>query len=480
MKQSGFLLLVVVFGISNLGVVASQEVTQKQKPTSKIGQFSLRNDAENLTKPIGSPVALEPKERVEEVKKVEEKAISGEELRPKIPQPTVKPKEVKREEVVKEEERMGLKFAEGKEELPKIIAKTKVPPPPPTEPTLPEESKYFLQLTPQEPLPKVKPEIKKPKVIAKPPVEEEKVVVAKTEEIIPPAQIEEKLPVPKPKFAFERINPVIKWLIVLFGLLTLILFLWVRYLWRQRELVALSEIEGIPAEKPGVYKSLVEDVKELQAGYRGLEKMVENVDKKLGVLKGVPIEEFTRQTSKETLKPIETGIKELQTTCQGLEKMFGDFDKRLAPLDALKGLSIKELAQQTSMEVYRPIENEFKKMQVSYERIMTEVEENIDKKFDAINKKSKNLEKSVAEIDSRLITVDSIVSSLPRTELSVAKPMIKTEEVKSTTTKDKRTREILHNQIYKLSDEGLSIDEIAQRTKLGKGEVRLILGLRKK
>jgi prefoldin subunit 5 len=455
---------------------------------SKIGQFSLRNDGKDLMKPIGSPISLVRRAK-EEVKKVEKEEVSVEEVRPKVPKPPpAKLEEVKKEEVVKKEQRLGLKFAEGKEELPKVAAIPKVPPKPEVVPTMPEESKYFLQLAPEEePLPKIKPKVRKPKPT--PPITpKEEVVVAKVEEVkeiippIPPVE-EEKVVTKKPIFAFQRINPVLRWGIIISGLFTLILILLLRYLWRQRELVSLAEIGEVPVEKPAHYKALVEDIKELQAGYRGLEKMIENVEKRLAPLsslKGATIEEVTRDTSKEVFKPLESGIKELQATCQGLEKMFDEFDKRLAPLDALKGLSIKELAHQTSMEFYRPLENELKKMQVSYERMMSEFEERIDKKVESLNKKSKSLEKTVSEIDSRLITVDSIISSLPRAEGAVTKPMIKTEEAKPATAKDKRAREILHNQIYKLSDEGLSIDEIAQRTKLGKGEVRLILGLRKK
>ncbi len=495
-KYLGFLFLSVSFVICGLKVVSSQEV----RPVSKIGQFSLRNDGEDLRKPIGSSISLPPeaKEKVEEVKKVEKKEVDVEEMYLKIPKEAPKAKEVKREEMVKGEERMGLKFAESKDDLPKGVAIAKVPSKPEVVSTMPEESKYFLQLSPEEePLPKIKPGsvVKKPGVTPKLPspkeaiLPEEKVVVAKAKEvkeIIPPVTtLPEERVIEKSRFAFQRINPILRWGIIISGLFVLILILLVRYLWRQKELVSLAEIGEMPGgERPAKYKSLIEDVKELQTGYEGLEKMIENVEKRLNPLtslKGVTIDEFTRDTSKEVFKPIELEIKELETTCQGLEKMVGEFDKRLAPLDALKGLSIKELAYQTSMESYKPLENEFKKMQIANERIINEFEEKMNNKIDSINKKNKGLEKTVSEIDNRLITVDSIISSsLSRGEGTVSKPMMKTEEIKLTTAKDKRNREILHNQIYKLSDEGLSIDEIAQQTKLGKGEVRLILGLRKK
>ncbi|MDI6736810.1 MAG: hypothetical protein QME42_11585 [bacterium] len=493
-----FLLVSLIFMIGSLGIGYAQELSKAQVTrgnisASKIGQFSLRNDGEDLIKPIGSAIPLPSKVegKVEEIKKeVSPREVSPrvEGMRPKLSKiaeiSEVVPPELKE---VKEEEskRLGLKFAEGEEELPKVIVKAKPPAKP--QAVMPEGSRYFLQLAPgEEFLPKVTPgkpispisPIKPTRPITPSPVEEEEEIIPP----VPPPPAEETV-TKKPEFAFQRINPVLRWGIILSGLFTLILFLFVRYLWRQKELVSLAEIGGIAVEKPAQYKSLVEDIKELQAGYREFEKTIENVEKKLSPvasLKGTSIDEVVSETSKEALKPLESGIKELQGSYQGLEKMFGEFDKRLAPLDALKGLSVKELAYQTSMELYKPIENEFKKMQVSNERMMIEIEDKIERKIEPINKKNKGLEKTLSEIESRLITVDSMVSSLPRTEGVIAKPVLKTEEAKLPTNKDKKNREILHSQIYKLSDEGLSIDEIAQRTKLGKGEVRLILGLRKK
>ncbi|MFH1564162.1 MAG: hypothetical protein ABIF11_12235 [Nitrospirota bacterium] len=483
-----FLLLSVFFVVGSLRIGYSQEFPKTQTTASKIGQFSLRNDGEDLIKPIGSPVTLPLKveQKTEEIGKIEKKEIEVAGMRPKISE-AVLLEEVKKEEETKKEQRLGLKFAEGEEELPKVIVKAKSSTKP--QPAMPEDSRYFLQLAPgEESLPRIKQE--KPIKLISPikPVSPIRPIIAEIEkegeEIIPPASLPaEETMTKKPKFAFQRLNPVLRWGIILSGLFTLILFLFVRYLWRQKELVSLAEIGEIAVEKPAKYKSLVEDIKELQAGYREFEKTIENVEKKLSPvasLKDTSIDEVARETSKEVLKPLESGIKELQESYQGLEKMFGELDKRLAPVDALKGLGVKELAYQTSMEFYKPIENELKKMQVAYERIMIELEDKIDKKIETINKKNKNLEKTVGEIDSRLITVDSMVSSLPRTEGAMAKPVLKTEEAKLPTNKDKKNREILHSQIYKLSDEGLSIDEIAQRTKLGKGEVRLILGLRKK
>lgn len=291
----------------------------------------------------------------------------------------------------------------------------------------------------------------------------------------------------KQGFSFASLSLSLRLGIILSGIATLILVIIVIYLLRQKD-VSLTELEEgmTPSEdKNARYKSLSRDIRDLKIGYKEIEKTVEDMDKKLnliGPLKGTTIDEFTRKTSREVFKPVENGVKDLQNTCESLEKMLEEIDTRLSPLDALKGLSIKELAQQTSMEFYRPLENEFKKMNVSYERMIGDFEDRLDKKVDGIVKKNKDLEKVMEEIDGKITAIDSTVSLLSQGEdVGILRGEKKQPDTsKIIDVKKKKDRETLYNQIYKMSDEGLSVDEIAQRTKMGKGEVRLILGLRKK
>ncbi|MFH1860968.1 MAG: hypothetical protein ABH870_08190, partial [bacterium] len=147
----------------------------------------------------------------------------------------------------------------------------------------------------------------------------------------------------------------------------------------------------------------------------------------------------------------------------------------------------KELTYQTGMELVKPIEGEIKQLKTSYDRLLEDVEQKIsaddvETKIDVVQKKNKGLEKIVENIDNRLVSLDSLVSSLSLFEGSQpgTKTQLKEQVKPEVEEKVKNSREYLYAQIYKMSDEGLSIDEIAQQTKMGKGEVRLILGLRKK
>lgn len=333
--------------------------------------------------------------------------------------------------------------------------------------------------------------ISQPRVVATPEVKIEKKIIPTLPAAVPSSITiqTKKEPVEKEKqgFSFASLSLSLRLGIILSGIATLILVIIVIYLLRQKE-VSLTELEEgmTPSEdKNARYKSLSRDIRDLKVGYKEIEKTVEDMDKKLnliGPLKGTTIDEFTRKTSREVFKPVENGVKDLQNACENLEKMLEEVDTRLSPLDALKGLSIKELAQQTSMEFYRPLENEFKKMNASYERMIGDFEDRLDKKVDGIVKKNKDLEKVMEEIDGKITAIDSTVSLLSQGEdVGILRGEKKQPDTnKIIDVRKKKDRETLYNQIYKMSDEGLSVDEIAQRTKMGKGEVRLILGLRKK
>ncbi|MBU0701559.1 DUF2802 domain-containing protein [bacterium] len=467
--------------------------------TAELSGFScLRNDDKNLLKPMGSSVET-TKSPVGTHKET----------------PLVKPVAEKEDVSGTEEETFGLKTTlESKEILIsplKPVIKRK------TEDTviLPEESEFFMKLSKEEEsLPKVsaakrsKPlvipvttpiTVRKPVRIEKPKrikvveeaKEEVKVVspVITTIAQVAPIIVKEK----KKGFVWKNASPILRRGLIISGLASMLLIFLIVYLWQKGSPVPEEIItEDLPGGKIVVEKNkfLDNEIREIKIGYRGLEKLINDIEKKLVLiapLKGANIDEFLNNTVREVVRPIEGGIKSLQTTCQGLEKMFNEFDKRLSPLNALKGLSIKELTYQTGMELVKPIEGEIKQLKTSYDRLLEDVEQKIsaddvEAKIDVVQKKNKGLEKIVENIDNRLVSLDSLVSSLSLFEGS--QPGNKTqlrEQVKpESEEKVKNSREYLYSQIYKMSDEGLSIDEIAQQTKMGKGEVRLILGLRKK
>ncbi len=475
--------------------------------SADLGGFSsLRNDEKNLLKPMGASAETTKtpvRTQIKPVEKAEKEDVSESEKAEKI-----------------EGEASGLKTTfESKEVLVsplKPVVKRK------TEDAviLPEESEFFMKLSKEEEtLPRVsagkrlKPvivpiapliiaakvvstakKIEKPREIkAVEEVKEETKVITPIITTITqdaPVEVKEK----KKGFVWKNANPLLRRGLIISGLASMLLIFLIIYLWQKgspltEEIVA--EDISISSGKISVEKNklLDNEIREIKIGYRGLEKLINDIEKKLVLiapLKGANIDEFLNNTVREVVRPIEGGIKSLQTTCQGLEKMFNEFDKRLSPLNALKGLSIKELTYQTGVELIKPIEGEIKQLKTNYDRLLEDVDQKIDadveKKIDVVQKKNKGLEKTIENIDNRLVSLDSLVSSLSLFEGSQpgTKTQLKEQVKPESEEKVKNSREYLYSQIYKFSDDGLSIDEIAQQTKMGKGEVRLILGLRKK
>ncbi|MFH1897632.1 MAG: hypothetical protein ABH886_05265 [Candidatus Desantisbacteria bacterium] len=467
--------------------------------TADLSGFScLRNDEKNLLKPMSTPgeTAKSP--------------IIRKEI------PLVKPVSEKEDVSGAEEETAGLKTVpESKEVLYsplKPVVKRKTGD---AGTTMPEESEFFMKLSKEKealtgfvrksktvapivsPIVVPKPilpvkRVEKPRMIkAVEEVKEEVKVVTPiitTVTQIAPVVIKEKK-----GFVWEKTSPALRRGLIVSGLASMLLIFLIVYLWQKgsplpEEITTEDTTNGkIVIEK---HKSLEHEIKEIKIGYRGLEKLINDIEKKLVLiapLKGATIDEFINNTVRDVVRPIEGGIKSLQTTCQGLEKIFNEFDKRLSPLNALKGLSIKELTYQTGIELVKPIEGEIKQLKTSYDQLIEDVEQKInatdvDNKIDVIQKKNKGLEKTVEDMDNKLVSLDSLISSLSLFESNQVGTKLQSKEQGKSESEEKakNSKEYLYSQIYKMSDEGLSIDEIAQQTKMGKGEVRLILGLRKK
>jgi len=484
--------------IALLCILLSFNVANAVDTTDLGGFSSLRNDEKNLLKPMSTP---------------------GETAKPPViirkEPPLVKPVSEKEDLSGNEEEASGLKTVpESKEVLYsplKPVVKRKTG----NTVTLPEESEFFMKLSKEEEAltrvvkkPKTVPLITSPIVVPKhvstvKRVDTPKVIKAieKVKEEINVAtpviatvtQITPVVVKEKKGFVWEKTSLALRRGLIISGLASMLLIFLIVCLWQKgsplpEEITTEDTTNGkIVVEK---HTSLEHEIKEIKIGYRGLEKLINDIEKKLVLiapLKGATIDEFINNTVRGVVRPIEGGIKSLQTTCQGLEKIFNEFDKRLSPLNALKGLSIKELTYQTGIELVKPIESEIKQLKTSYDQLIEDVEQKInatevDNKIDVIQKKNKGLEKTVEEMDNKLVSLDSLISSLSLFESNQVgtKSQSKEQRKSESEEKAKNSKEYLYSQIYKMSDEGLSIDEIAQQTKMGKGEVRLILGLRKK
>ncbi|MDI6703220.1 MAG: hypothetical protein QME40_00835 [bacterium] len=110
----------------------------------------------------------------------------------------------------------------------------------------------------------------------------------------------------------------------------------------------------------------------------------------------------------------------------------------------------------------------------TYNQLMDEFEEKVREETLNINRKGRRLEDMIEEIDKRLKELDLITKST----LPSSKPKGRLIDVSSA--KDSKPAYSAYNQIYRLSNEGLSIDEISKRTNMEKGKINLILGLNKR
>jgi hypothetical protein len=98
------------------------------------------------------------------------------------------------------------------------------------------------------------------------------------------------------------------------------------------------------------------------------------------------------------------------------------------------------------------VEESIRELREVYQRLLRDLEFRVNKEKVILETKIQELKKIVGELDEKLKVLD--------------------------TPKQKREVKTLHSKIYKLWDEGLSIDDIAKQTNRGKGEIELILGLR--
>ncbi|MFH1860740.1 MAG: hypothetical protein ABH870_07000, partial [bacterium] len=344
--------------------------------TADLSGFScLRNDDKNLLKPMErsaetkkSPVVTHKETPL--VKPVVDSEIEGEtsglksvsdskEVLTSPLKPVVKRK-TEDAVILPEESEFFMKLSKEEESLPRVSAVKRV-----KSPVIPVATPMIVP----KPVSTVK-RIEKPKEIKAVEEVEVKVVtpIITTITQVAPVIVKEK----KKGFIWKNASPILRRGLIISGLASMLLIFLIVYLWQKGSPLSEEIItEDIPNGKMVVEKNklLDNEIREIKIGYRGLEKLINDIEKKLiliAPLKGATIDEFLNNTVREVVRPIEGGIKSLQTTCQGLEKMFNEFDKRLSPLNALKGLSIKELTYQTGMELVKPIEGEIKQLKTSY------------------------------------------------------------------------------------------------------------------
>ncbi|MDI6752602.1 MAG: hypothetical protein QME07_07150 [bacterium] len=218
-----------------------------------------------------------------------------------------------------------------------------------------------------------------------------------------------------------------------------------------------------------------EDVRSLQETSRGLEREIE---------KRIPREfadsiksgRMSTEIAEVISAAIEPRTREMVVAYQGIKKTLTELDREVEQLQAIKNISFKDLARQAASEFWRPLQNEFNKTRLSYEKLFSEFEEREDGRLSSLDKRYGKVEMALAEVSRRLVALDSVVTS---TTSFAGEPIIRTPKPEAEE-EEKRDRTSINNLLYKLADQGLTIDEIAQKTKIGKGEIKLILDVRAK
>jgi uncharacterized protein YqgV (UPF0045/DUF77 family) len=104
------------------------------------------------------------------------------------------------------------------------------------------------------------------------------------------------------------------------------------------------------------------------------------------------------------------------------------------------------------------VEESIRELREVHQKLLRDLEFRVNKEKTILEAKIQELKKVIGQLDEKLKVLDS---STPRIS-----------------PKPQKKEKTLHSKIYKLWDEGLSIEDIAKKTNKGKGEVELILGLR--
>lgn len=223
-----------------------------------------------------------------------------------------------------------------------------------------------------------------------------------------------------------------------------------------------------------------EELKSLKQSSKMVSSQIEDIEKALPreFVEGLRSGKVFSQIVKDVLTSLEPKIRELGLAYQAIKKSLVQLDGEIAELSSLKGLNFKDLARQTATEFIMPLKNEFEKARLSYENVISSFEQRQDGRLSTIEKKYVDVKECVDEVHKRLVGLESLITSATMFE---QEPIIRTKKREEAPAAVPQTlRSELNKLIYELADSGLSVDDIAKKTKIGKGEISLILSFRKK
>ena len=334
-------------------------------------------------------------------------------------------------------------------------------------PFQPEESKIPLRLE----IPKPKVVLPRPKPKPKPALPAAKIAEPATSTYV--AKPPEPDIFPEISEAKEEKKPYTTIGLIMSGTISVILLaIIILHIIKKESSYQRRKVLGYAKEK----NRIEEDVRSLQETSKGLEREIE---------KRIPREfadsiksgRMSTEIAEVISAAIEPRTREMAVAYQGIKKSLTELDREVEQLQAIKNISFKDLARQAASEFWRPLQNEFSKTRLSFEKLFSDFEEREDGRLSSLDKRYVKVESAIAEVSRRLVALDSILTS---TTSFAGEPVIRTPKPVAEEEEEKRDRTSLNNYIYKLADQGLTIDEIAQKTKIGKGEIKLVLDVRAK
>ncbi|MEW6103460.1 MAG: hypothetical protein AB1630_06565 [bacterium] len=253
----------------------------------------------------------------------------------------------------------------------------------------------------------------------------------------------------------------------------LIIFLIIIHLMKRERRIQKPLFHIPPSDIEDEIKNLKQSSKIVSSQISEIERMLPGE-----FIEGLRSGKVFSQIAKDVSSSLEPRIRELGLAYQGIKKSIAQLDVEINNLSSLKGLNFKDLARQTATEFIMPLQNEFNKHKLSYENMLSSFEERQDGRLSTIEKRHREVKELVDEVHKRLVGLESLITSATMFE---QEPVIRTkkrEEIPPLASKT--TREEINKLIYELADNGLSVEEIAKKTKIGKGEIELILSFRNK
>ncbi|MEW6481773.1 MAG: hypothetical protein AB1397_02035 [bacterium] len=252
----------------------------------------------------------------------------------------------------------------------------------------------------------------------------------------------------------------------------LIIFLIIIHLMKRERRIQKPLFHIPPSDIEDELKNLKQSSKIVSSQISQLERMMPGE-----FIEGLRSEKVFSQIAKDVSLSLEPRIRELGLAYQGIKKSIAQLDVEINNLSSLKGLNFKDLARQTATEFIMPLQNEFNKHKLSYESMLSSFEQRQDGRLSTIEKRYREVRELVDEVYKRLVGLESLITSATMFE---QEPVIRTKKREEIVPPQKTTREEINKLIYELADNGLSVEEIAKKTKIGKGEIELILSFRNK